>query len=199
MFTGAGVAVLSPSLNPAVFAADVQVYLESVAANSVGWMWAQGLIIAGGMVTLLGLVALALRFRGSASQWGWIGVATYALSTVFLALNRFLDMAAGALASALLADADSLKSFITLVTVDEILGDWWGALAYLARVAMGMALTRADGHREIGWLFVVVGLGGLMLDLASVTIPAMIFAATAALGVATWRIQPAATFENHSV
>ena len=73
---------------PAVFASDVQVYLESVAANPTGWMWAQGLIIAVGIVTLLGLVPLALRFQGSASLWAWIGVTTYALSTVFLALNR---------------------------------------------------------------------------------------------------------------
>lgn len=198
MFTGAGIAVLSPSLNPAVFTSDLRVYLESVESNPIAWMWAQGLIITGGIVTLFGLVALAQKFQGYARQWGWVGVAAYGLSTVFLALNRILDMSVGILATELLADPNSLKSFTPLLAIDDILGDWWGALAWVSLVATGIALIRTAGIRVKGTAFTAVGLVGLGLDLIGATIPAMIFFATAALGIATRNIQRSDPNSTHA-
>lgn len=183
MATGAMIGFVAPSLRDAPWEGD----LSAIAGNPTAHFWANGLILAAGVLTTLGLVVLSLRFQEPGRAWAWMGMVAFAFAAVFLALDRILAMEVETWAAS--QDAETaVVVFEAFERFEEGLSRWFYLLGFGSLSFYGIALTRTETARESGLVFVVVGGLGILLAIAGAAIPGLVFLGTAALGAATWRL-----------
>ncbi len=186
MVAGAAIGFLAPSLREAPWEGD----LTAIAGNPSAHAWANGLILLAGIITALGLTALSSRFQEPSRTWAWMGMVSFAFAAVFLSLDRILSMEVETWAASQDLNTSTAPLFEAFVRFDEGLSSWFYLLGFGSLGLYGVALTRTGAATGTGWVFAMAGTAGIGLALLGAPIPAMVFFGTAALGVATWGLDP---------
>lgn len=189
MVTGAAVGFLAPSLReaPPFVTEDVAAAAAAIVGNPTAWQWANGLILAAAVLTTLALVALTHHFRGESSLWALLGLVTFAVAAVLETVDRLIAMGITTWAAERYPDP---TAFSVWEAFDRLrLGSVFLILGFGSVALYGMAFQRAR-RTGVGWSFVGIGLIGILLELVGAAIPAYVYFSTAALGVATWRLEP---------
>ena len=182
MFTGAALGFFAPSLREAPWSGD----FAAISGNPAASMWANGLILAAAIITTFGLVALSLRFEGPSRTWAWMGLVAFAFAALLSVIDRIMSVWLTTRAAQQgLEEADVIVQAFS--RFDDGLGFLFFILGFLSLSLYGLAMAQTDRHNGLGWLFVAVGIVGIVLGSFGAGIPAMPYFGTAALGIATWR------------
>lgn len=180
---GAIIGFVAPSLRDAPWEGD----LAAIAGNPAAYRWANGLILASGIVTALGLASLNVRFADRSRSWASMGLVAFGFAAVFLALDRILSMEVTTWAVSQ-SQETALVVFDAFDQFDDGLSGWFYFTGFASLGLYGIALTQTKLARGSGWLFVGVGLLGIGLAIVDGVIPGMIFLGTLGLALATWRL-----------
>lgn len=189
MFTGAGIGFLAPSLReaPPFVTGDVERVAAAIAGNPTAWMWANGLILAAAVVTALALVPISVRFSDAGRPWALTGLVAFGLAAVFSTIGRLITIGVTTWAAERFPDETARMIWEAF---DRIrLGTTFYILAFVALGLYGMAM-RADDETGLGTGFVITAVVGVSLELVGAAIPGYVYLATAAFGIASWRLDP---------
>lgn len=183
---GAGAAVPSlTGLGLEAWTADWERRLDIVATNTTAWRAANALIIAGAVVTVVGiaLVANLLRALNRRSEAA-AAVAIFPIGVALEAVNRTANMTTTVWAAeAKAAGDDTYRLFEAIDQWRSVMGDLFLVLGAVALVVIGFGFQRA-GVSPLGLLGLAFGGFALMLAVLGALVPAVIFLATGTLGAA---------------
>jgi hypothetical protein len=185
MAAGAAIGFLAPSLRDAPWTDDPQIAAVTIAGNPDAYALANGLFMAAAILTTLGLVPASLGFKGRSRPWAWMALVSFAFAAVFESVDRTISMQIFTWAAQQdfqLTDP-TIQAFIRF---QGGLSDLFHILGFLAISLYGIAMLQSPGIREAGWIFVIGGLLGIVLQVIGGVIPAFVFLGTAALGTAIW-------------
>jgi len=185
MATGAVIPVFAPSLRDAPWTDDPQLAAAAIAGNPSAYAWAHGLFIAAAILTALGLVPVSLAFQGRSRPWAMMALVAFAFAAVFSAINRIINIEVytWGVGHGLNVTDPWVQA---LMLFQAGLSHLFNILAYLALSLYGIAMLQQLNPSQLGWIFVVGSLFGLVLHLAGGGIPAFVYIGAGALGVATW-------------
>ncbi len=189
MMVGAAIPFLSPSLSQAPWTDDPQVAAAAIAGNPTAYAWANGMFMAAGLITALGLVPISLGFPGRARPWAMMGVLAFAIGATSSAINRTINIKIITWAAVQHIDPGGELAQM-LIRFQSGLEQLTHLLAYLSIALFGVALIRRANPGWLGWLFFSAGLIGLIAWAVAAPIPAFIFFGTGALGVTSWIAGP---------
>lgn len=192
MVTGAAIGFLAPSLRdaPPFVTEDVASVAAAIAGNPAAWMWANGLILVAAVVTALGLVPISLRFQGRGRPWAMVALVAFVFAAVFESLDRMISIQVTTWAAQHYPDPTVFQVFEAFDRFDTALGTAFTILAFLAIGLYGVAMSRSPGDGGLGWLFVGIGVVGVLLEVGGAAIPAFVFFATAGFGAVSLRRNP---------
>ncbi len=185
MTVGAAIPFFAPSLRDAPWTDDPSLAAAAIAGNPGAYAWAHGLFIVAGILTALGLVPISLGFQGGGRTWAMMALLAFAFAALFSAIGRTFNIEVftwGAVQG--VSPTDLLIQ--SIMRFQNGLSYAFYILAFLALGLYGIAMLLQPKPSGLGWVFVVVGILGLLLRVFDVLIPAFVFLGTAALGVATW-------------
>lgn len=190
MVAGAATGFLAPSLRdaPPFVTDDVASRAAAIAGNPAAWRWANGLILAAGIATALGLVPFTQRFEGRGRPWAGMGLVAFAFAAAFDTIDRSISIGVTTWAAQQYPDPTALAVWEAFRALR--LGTAFTLLAFLALGLYGLALREQPATDGLGWVFVAIGLGGILLEVAGGAIPAYVYLGTAGLGAASWRLGP---------
>ena len=189
MFIGVAVGFLAPSLReaPPFVTDDVAKVAAAIAGNPTAWAWANGLIAAAAVLTALGLVPLSIRFEDRSRPWALMGLVAFALGAVLEVVDR---SAVGVTiwAAEQYPDPAAIAIYEAFDRADDGIGSTFYPLAFIALGLYGVAMTRSEGTRQLGWGFVIGAMVGILVGIIGAGIPAFVYFGTSALGIAAWRL-----------
>ncbi len=190
MVTGAVIGFVAPSLRdaPPFVTEDVGRRASAIGGNPTAWVWANGLIAAAAILATLGLAAITLRFRNAGRVWSLVALVTFAMGATFGVLDRVISMQVTTWAAQRYPDPTAVMIWDTFERLR--FGAVFHVLAFVSIGLYGLAMTATKGVTGLGKGFLTIGTAGILLELASAAIPAYVFLATAALGVASWQLTP---------
>lgn len=184
MVTGAATGFLAPGLSddPPFVAADLDAMGRSIASNPAAWRWANGLIVVGVVLTVVGVVALAAAFTGAGRAVAAVAAGLYLVAAPLEVASRGIAMEVATWAAT--APPDSTQRAVWRVAEDlgSLFGTWFMLLAFVSVATFGLAASR-ESSDGFGAPFLAVGGLGVLLELVGATIPLFAFLATASLSV----------------
>jgi hypothetical protein len=186
--TGAGIGFLAPSLRdaPPFVSDDVRAVADAIAGNPTAWQWANAMFLIAMLLAAFALVPIGLRLR--TGSWAVLGIVAFAIAAVFEVLGRMLAIEVFTWAAQRYDDPGVVTVYEAFDGFDGALGYVAWLLAFVAVVFFGFALRSAGD--TAGWMFVAIGAIGIVVAAIGLAIPLYVFLATAALGVASWRLSP---------
>jgi len=185
MATGATIGIVAPSLREAPWTDDLQQAAAAIAGNPTAYAWANGFFMAATVLTCFALVPISIRFVGRSHPWALTALVAYAFATVFEVIERTISMWVFTWA----AQQDlqlSDPAVQIILRFQEGLDYTFYIFGFLAISLYGIAILVRPQHNSFGWLFIIGGIFGIVLELVGAAIPAMVFIGTIALGVAIW-------------
>jgi hypothetical protein len=153
-----------PGLVPEVWSAPLERYLQLIAQHRRSWAWSNCFMIAAVVLNGAGLAALA-GFAGQPAVTA--GAAGYAIAAVFWIVVASYRNTVSVWAADQLAATNSLPEASTGL-------DLWSGMAFQiytavghgSQAAVGLGLLQAEVVPSwIGWIAVVLGIGGLLSQL----------------------------------
>lgn len=91
--TGAAMGFMAPSLrDKPPFVTDFTDAAPAIADNPAAWQWANGLILAAAVITVLRLAPISLRFSGASRPWPVAGLPSFAMAAVFSVVSRLITI-----------------------------------------------------------------------------------------------------------
>ena len=189
MFIGVAIGFLAPSLReaPPFVTDDVAEVAAAIAGNPTAWAWAHALIATAAVLTTLGLVPLSIRFEDRSRPWALMGLVAFALGAVLEVVDR-AAVGVTIWAAERYPDPTVIAVFEAFDRADDGLGSAFYLLAFVAIGLYGVAMTRSNDTRELGWGFVIGATVGVLIGMIGAGIPVFVYLGTAALGIATWRL-----------
>lgn len=184
MLVGAALPLLT-GLGLEAWTADWDRKLDVVIGNSTAWRVANGLIIFGAVVTVVGiaLVANLLRDLNRPSEAA-AAVALFPVGVALEAVSRTANMTTTVWAAEAKAAGDtSYRLFEVIDQWRALMGDLFLILASVALVVIGFGFQRT-GQVALGLLGLFFGGIALLLAAVSALFPAVVFLGTGALGAA---------------
>lgn len=180
MFIGASIPFLT-GLGGEAWTGNPEEVLSAVSREPGAWKWANGLIAAAGLLTVIGLAGL------TAYLWPDHPVAIAALITFAIAAamdiaSRLLNARVAPWAASQPAEGEGAAVFVGMHELSEGLIQGFILIAFVSMAIYGLAVLQ-HGTLWLGALLVLFGIGGFILELVGAAIPALIFIGTAVMGI----------------
>ena len=180
MFIGASVPFITSLGGDAWYGSPAEV-LAAIAKNPTAWRWANALIAVAAVVTAIGLAGTVLwsppsRFFATA------GLVAFGVGAALDVVARVLDMRVGPLAAVRNPDSPLASTYESFHQLSEGLIQAFILIAFIALALLGIAALQHEAT-WLGAVLIVLGAGGLVLEVVGAAIPALVYIGTATLGV----------------
>lgn len=180
MFIGASVPFIT-SLGGEAWYGNAAEVLTAIARNPMAWRWANVLIAVAAIVTVVGLAG-TLFWSPPSRFFATAGLVAFGVGACLDVVARVLEMRVGPLVAVGNPDPPLASTYESFHQFSEGLIQAFILIALIALALYGIAALQHEAT-WLGAVLIVIGIGGLALEVLGGAIPALVYIGTATLGV----------------
>lgn len=180
MFIGASIPFVSSLGGEAWYGSPAET-LTAIAKNPTAWKWANTLIAVAAVATVIGLAG-TVSWSPSNRFFATAGLATFGVGASLDVVARVLVMRVGPSIAVDNPDSPLVDTYESFHQFSEGLIQAFILIAFVALALYGIAAIQHEAT-WLGTVLIMLGVGGLALEVLGAAIPALVYMGTATLGV----------------